>query len=210
MKYLKLILFIIILFPFSVNAALCEYSERTRLQKIAQNVTYSYDYIEENGNVTFTFKFNNLTSDLYLVDTINKTNFNYSGEELVLGGFKADTSYKFAVRTTNMFCDSSALYYIYITTPAYNRYYNDPICNGLDYKYCNKWHKNNFTYEEFIRNIENYKQSLIEEPIDVEEVEGIFDKIIEFYSKYYYIILPIIIVGGITYIFINRKKNDLF
>lgn len=213
MRYLKLILFMAILFPFSVDAALCDNAEKIRLQSLAQNITYSYDYIEENGNVSFTFTFNNMHSDLYLIDTKNKTTFNYSGEELVLGGFKDGTSYKFEVRTTNVFCNSSTLYYIYITTPAYNPYYSDPICIGLDYKYCNKWQKNTFSYDDFIKDVENYKQSLIEQPEQIEDVKGIFDTIIEFYSKYYYIILPIIIGLGLIYIIIlmiKRKRNDLF
>ena len=92
----------------------------------------------------------------------------------------------------------------------YNQYYNDPICNGVTYKYCNKWQKNDFTYEEFIKNVEEYKNTkniIVEEP---NEVKGIFDYIMEFYISYYYIILPTIILISVIYIYINRKKNDLF
>lgn len=210
MRYLKLILFLIILFPFSVDAALCSNSDKLRLQKLAQNITTSYDYVEENGDATFTFTFNNLSSELYLINTRNGRRFDYSGEELVLGGFYDGMSYKFEVRTTNIYCDSSALYYIYITTPSYNRYYNDPICNNLDYKYCNKWQKNTFSYEEFIKNIEDYKKSLILSDNNIVVEPGLFDILIEFYSKYYFIILPTIIIIGTTYIIVQKKKNDLF
>lgn len=210
MRYLKILLFIIILLPFSVKAALCDYSEKIRLQRLAQNITYSYDYIEDRKEATFTFTFNNLNNELYLVDTRNNKRFDYSGEELVLGGFYDDKSYKFEVRTTNTYCDSTALYYIYITTPAYNPYYNDPICEGLDYKYCNKWQKNTFSYDEFINDINTYKQTLIIEPSNKEEIKGIFDYIIEIYSRYYYIVLPLIIIASITYIIIERKRNNLF
>lgn len=210
MRYLKIILFLIILFPFCVEAALCDYSEKIRLQKLAQNITYSYDYVEEYRDATFTFTFYNLTSDLYLVNTRDDRRFDYSGEELVLGGFYDGTNYKFEVRATNSFCDSAALYYIYITTPSYNPYYNDPICENLDYKYCNKWQKNTLTYEEFVRNVENYKKTTLIPPDDVQDERGLFDMIIDFYSEYYYIILPAIIVIGITYIVIQRRKNDLF
>ena len=37
-----------------------------------------------------------------------------------------------------------------------------------------------------------------------------FNYIIEFYTSYYYIILPIIIMVSLAYILIQRKKNDLF
>ena len=214
MRYLKLILFMVILIPFSVDADICDYSEKVRLQTLAQNITYSYDYVEENGNVSFTITFNNMHSDLYLINSNNDSVFNYSGEELVLGGFKDNTSYKFEVRTNNIFCNSSALYYIYITTPTYNPYYSDPICVGIEeYKYCNKWQKNPYSYKQFIEHAEDYKNSLIEQPKQEEVVKGIFDIIIDFYCKYYYIILPTVIVLGLIYIIIlmiRRKRNDLF
>ena len=210
MRYLKYLLCLIILFPITVNGLVCDNTTKVRLQKLAQNITTSYDYIEQDGNVIFDITFNNLNSELYLVDVVNEREYYYSGNVLQLGGFKSGTSYKFEVRTTNIFCNGPALYYLYVTTPHYNQYYNDPICNGVTYKYCNKWQKNDFTYEEFIKNVEEYKNTkniIVEEP---NEVKGIFDYIMEFYISYYYIILPTIILISVIYIYVNRKKNDLF
>ena len=110
-------------------------------------------------------------------------------------------------------CDSSVIYYIYVATPAYNPYYSDPICEGVNYKYCNKWQKNTLSYEEFIRNVEEYKNK--KDVIEIDDnVKGIFDIILEFYINNYYIILPTLIIIILIYIvinsIINRKKNNLF
>lgn len=210
MRYLKYLLCLIILFPITVNGLVCDNATKVRLQKLAQNITTSYDAIEQDGMVTFDITFHNLSHELYLVDTTNKREFYYSGGPLVLGGFQSGTNYKFEVRSTNLYCNGSVLYYLYVTTPSYNPYYNDPICDGLTYKYCNKWQKNDFTYEEFIKNVEEFKKEIIIYPEEPEQIKGIFDYIIEFYISYYYVILPIIILISLIYIFVNRKKDNLF
>lgn len=214
MRYLKYIICLIILFPITVKGAVCDNSTRVRLQKIAQNITTSYDYVEENGNVTFLINFYNLNSEVYIVDAKNNRRYNYNGDTLTIGDFKSDTNYKFEIRSSNVLCDSSALYYLYVATPAYNSYYNDPICNGVNYKYCNKWQRNTLSYDEFIKDVENFKnkKNIIDD--NNEEVKGIFDIILEFYVNNYYIVLPLLIVLSLVYIIIksliNRKKNNLF
>ena len=214
MKYLKYILCLIVLFPISVKGALCDNSTRVRIQKIAQNITTGYDYVEQNGTVVFSINFYNLSNDIYLVDTKSGNKYYYSGNTLTIGGFNSDTNYKFAVRSSNVLCDSSAYYYIYVALPAYNKYYNDPVCNGVNYKYCNKWQKNTLSYDEFIKNVENFKnkKDII---IDNDEVnKGIFDLILDFYINNYYIVLPSLIFIIIIYIviksIIDRKRNSLF
>ena len=210
MRYLKYLLCLVILFPITVKGLVCDNTTKVRLQKLAQNITTSYDYKEQDKMVTFDITFSNLSDELYLVDTTNKREFYYSGDPLVLGGFQSGTNYKFEVRSTNSYCSGTVLYYLYVTTPYYNPYYADPICSGLTYKYCSKWQKNDFTYEEFIKNIEEYKKETFDNPEESEQIKGIFDYIVDFYISYYYIILPVIILIILIYIFINRKKDNLF
>lgn len=210
MRYLKYIVCLIILFPISVNGLVCDNATKVRLQRLAQNITTSYNYIEQDGYVTFDITFNNLNSELYLVDVANNRQYNYSGNVLQLGGFESGKTYKFEVRSTDVYCSGSVLYYLYVNTPYYNPYYADPICDGFSYKYCNKWQKNDLSYEEFIKNVEEAKRQIESEEEIQEEVKGIFDYIIDFYTSYYYIVLPIIIVISLVYILIQRKKNDLF
>ena len=212
MKYLKFIICLVILFPISVNGAACDNANKVRLQKIAQNITTNYDYIETNGSVTFQINFYNLNSEIYLVDTRNNAKY-YSDNVLSLNGFENDKNYKFEVRSSNVLCDSSVLYYLYVATPAYNPYYNDPICENISYKYCNKWQKNTLTYDEFVKSVSEFKNSK-NETIDKVEVKGIFDIILDFYIKNYYIILPLIIVVITIFIIvksiIDKRKNSLF
>lgn len=214
MKYLKLLICLIVLSPIYVKGAVCDNSTKVRLQQIAQNVTYSYDYVESGNSVAFYISFYNLSNELYLVDIKNDKSYYYSGETLTLGNFNSDTNYKFEVRSSNLLCDSSALYYIYVATPAYNQYYNDPVCNGVNYKYCNKWQKNTLSYDDFVKNVENFKNKKDVTIDDDKTVKGLFDIILEFYVNYYYIILPILIILSFIYIIIksliDRKKNSLF
>lgn len=210
MRYLKYILFLIILCPSYVNAAVCDNATKVRLQSLAQNITTSYDYIEENDNVTFNINFRNLSSELYITDITNGNKYYYNGSERSVTGFLPDTTYKFEVRSIDVLCSGKALYYIYVTTPAYNKYYKDPICNGVNHKYCNKWQKVTLSYEQFIEEIEKYKYIPEEEINNNENIKGIFDYITEFYLKTYYIILPLVIIICIIFIIVDRKKNSLF
>ena len=50
LKYILLLLFFII-YPTTTKAAICSDSEIVELQNIAKNISTSYDYVEENGNV---------------------------------------------------------------------------------------------------------------------------------------------------------------
>ena len=98
------------------------------------------------------------------MDTVNEKDIYYSDTSLTLNGFESGKNYKFEVRSTDPFCSGSVLYYIYVTTPYFNPYYNDPICEGVSYKYCNKWQKNDLSYDEFIENVQNYKKEIIVKP----------------------------------------------
>ena len=210
MRYLKYLICLIILSPLCVKGLVCDNTTKVRLQKLAQNITTSYDYVEQDNLVTFNITFMNLSTELYLVDTVNEKDIYYNNSSLTLNGFESGKNYKFEVRSTDPYCSGSVLYYIYVTTPYFNRYYNDPICNGVSYKYCNKWQKNDLTYSEFIENVQNYKKEMISEPDHSENIKGLFDYIVDFYISYYYIILPIIILLITTYIIIVRKKDSLF
>lgn len=210
MRYLKIFIYLIILSPLCVKGLVCDNTAKVRLQKLAQNITTSYDYVEQNGTVTFNITFLNLNSELYLVDTVNEKDIYYSDTSLTLNGFESGKNYKFKVRSTDPFCSGSVLYYIYVTTPYFNPYYNDPICEGVSYKYCNKWQKNDLSYDEFIENVQNYKKEIIVKPDNPKNTKGIFDYLIDFYVSYYYIVLPIIILSIIIYIVVARKKDSLF
>lgn len=213
-KLFIMLILLIILFPIKANALVCSNQDMVKLKSEAQNITTTYDYKEENNNVTFNITFSNLNTDLYLLETIEKKSYYYIGNEMTLTGYKAGESYKFKVYATNSLCDTDALYTVYVTLPYYNNYYKDELCKGIeDYELCQKWIKNKITYDEFKNKITDYKKVIDKEdnnPDKNKTVKGIFDYLIEFYIKYYYIVLPLIIIISVVYVYKNNKKNDLF
>ena len=212
MKFvLKLAIFFIILIPANSYALLCSNNDETKFQEMAKNITTTYDYIESNGNVTFNITFSNIPEGFIIKDKTNEIDYPYSNNEITLSGFKAGTSYRFDYYTNDILCQYDRLYTKYVNLPHYNPYYGDVICNGINYKYCNKWQKINMTYDQFVKDVSDYRKSLeIVENNERQIIKGFFDYIIEIYIRYYYIILPVFIGFAIFYIIYYNRKHDLF
>lgn len=211
-KILSIFILFVILFPINSKALLCSDKEKVKFQELAKNITTTYDYIEKNNQATFNITFSNIPEGFRIYDYVNKKEYGYSASEIILSGFKSGRSYRFDYYTSDVLCQYDNLYTSYINLPYYNPYYKDSICNGLNYKYCNKWQKIDMNYEEFVSNVNEYKKSLeiIDNTINEKEVKGFFDYIMEFYIKYYYIVLPLFIIVSISYIIYYNKKQDLF
>lgn len=209
MRYLKGLICLIILSPLCVKALICDNADVIRLQKLAKNITTSYDYVENNSSAQFSITFENVSNELYLKNSSSGEEF-YGDGEFTLNNYSAGENYKFEVRSTNALCNTKALSYIYVNLPPYNPYYNDPICNGVSYKYCNKWQKNTLSYDEFVQDVTNYKNSLITNDEKSQQIKGLFDYIVEFYANYYFIILPVIILFSVIGITVYTKKTSLF
>ncbi len=212
-KYIVGILFgILILFPINTKALMCNNDYKIKYSDMAKNIAVNYEYVEANDDVTFTIKFSNIPEGFTIYDFKNNLTYNYSGPELVVPASK-NTSYVFNVYIPNDACHLEVLYKHYITIPSYNKYYKDELCRGIEnYKLCNKWLNINMSYDEWKNDINKYIESLIveEDPMEENDIKGIFDYIIEFYLEYYYYILPGIIVLCFIGIYIYNKKHDLF
>lgn len=197
-------------FPSIVWAARCDNAEKINLSSLAQNISVTYDYIEENHQVSFHIIFTNLQPGLKIKDVTNNKEYYYNGSELTLYGYAPGKNYRFDVYA-NTTCNSR-LYSHYVTLPGYNPYYDDAACNGVNASICQKWVNMNYDYNTFLNEVNKYKQNNTNEPIENNEQEilGIYDYIFQFIVKYYYIIFPIIIIGGISGIIVLRKKDDLF
>lgn len=206
-----LLLFILLIVPtIEVHGYYCDYQDVARYKKIASNINYSYEYEEIGGNVVFHVTLVNLDSSLYLVDS-KGNNYNYTSNELVVDASSGENLI-FYVYPTDEFCTDKYIYSIRIQLPTYNKYYNDPICVGIEnYTLCNKWSTHNLSYEKFTQNIIEYKKSLEEKPIAVEEEEkGIIDYIIEFLINYYYIVLIVALVPTIVIVRIRSKQDNIY
>lgn len=203
---------LIFLFPMTTNALMCPNADKVNFQEMAKNITTTYDYVESNGTASFQITLSNIPTNFIIKEAINGTKHPYSGSSLTVNNYESGKTYRFDVYVDDVNCFLERLYSIYVTVPFYNQYYQDEICKGIEsYKYCQKWQSNTFTYEEFVKNVESYKKSLIKEEKPEKEIkESIFDKILDFYIDYYFVILPVIILAGMIYTHYYNKKHDLF
>jgi len=208
---LSILVSIILLLPNSVSA-LCSNSEKVRLSSLAKNVSVTYDYVETENGVTFNITFTNLQPELYIKDTSNKNVYYYTANEMTLYGYQANSNYRFDVYGIGE-CNEK-LYSHYVTTPGYNPYYRDAICNGVTGSICQKWVNISYDYDTFVNEVNKLKakQMVDEEQQVVEEPLGFYDYLIKIFINYYYIILPVIIVTCIIIIIVKlkTKKEDLF
>ncbi len=191
----------------------CEYKDVARMKSFVNNINLTYDYTIINNEAYFDVTISNITSDMYFVDVKNNITYYYNntinGEITIKCYTNTSGSYKFY--SANPSCSGISLGTKYYKFPIYNIYFNNEMCN--DYKnisICQKWVNKSYSYDEFAKQIEDYKNSLIEEPKDDDVIihnPTIIDKIIDIYVRYYYIFLIAIIVLCSSIIIIKRKKD---
>lgn len=212
MKKILLIL-LLILIPLKVDA-LCDYQKRASEKRLAANVNFSYDYVE-GDKITFNITVSNLFEGLKLEDDKgNIYQYGYNKDnpsEIVLTGYQEGATITFKILSPNSDCNSDLLYTKYVVLPSYNYYYNDPVCSGVtNFSLCQKWVKHDLTREQFIKEVNNFKNKKQEQEKPEEKIEKtILQQIIDFLVNYYYILLAIIGVAIIIVVIINRKRNDV-
>lgn len=217
MKKVKFIILIILLFILNIRvvSAKCNNSYLSELRGISSNVNFSYDYYIENGDAIFNLIINNLTPNMYIINNDSNERYNYENTtngELTIYGLKNLSSISFSMYAVGEGCDNKKLLTKYIKLPSYNQYYENEICKGIEeFQLCNKWLKQEISYNTFTEQVKKYKQSL-ESKTDGDDSEitikdDLIDKIVKYYSKYYYVILIIIIVICAIIILYQNKKN---
>ena len=205
------ILFIILLMlPNSVKAA-CTYSDNTRLQKLASNVGFSYEYYEDGDNIKFKIEVVNLPKELKLRDTTKLKWYYYNGKTITLSNYTPGTSVIFALYAANGNCDGTKLITKYVPLPSYNKYYKNELCKDIsNYKLCQKWtNTSTISKEVFEANVKNYKKSLKEKAtVKEQEEKTTIEKILIFISKYYIVLFGIPLILSIIGIRRINKKNS--
>ena len=153
----KKMLFIIVLMLFISNVKGltyqgCSYSSISRLKSLVKNIDITYDYHINNGLAYFNVTMTNIQPNMYFVDTITGTEYNYSNTnngEITLTDY-TNTNGGFKFYSSLSECYGTNLGVKYYSFPNYNVYYNDPMCYGIeDYALCKKWVKTNYNYLEF-------------------------------------------------------------
>ncbi|MDD2434712.1 MAG: hypothetical protein PHO63_00465 [Bacilli bacterium] len=203
--------------PLTIEAQ-CGYTEKVRLQKIAGNVSFSYEHNDSNININkegieFTITISNIHPDIYVKDTLHGDTYTFENNSSIatkteyLSGI--NIIYKIYGNTEN--CKGELLMSSYVNIPSYNIYHHDPMCKGIEtYELCQKWSKVNLNYNQFTKRIEQYRESLMEKPeIDDEGEKSLIDNLIYFFtSKYYFIIMiSIIVVSSLLMYYLNKKNN---
>ncbi len=212
---IKLLLFTLLLIPISrVDAFYCSNSELIDYKKYSDNITYRYDYVEQNNTVTFNVTISNLTPGIYLLDENNQVRYDYTGNDIVINNIQSGQSVYFSINVASGSCLDENLNFIRLQLPTYNPYYQDKVCEGYEYyKLCDKWSTHGLTYEKFLSNMEEYKKSLIvipEEEIIPPEDITVWDRIAEFLLSYYHIILITIIVLCSIKIYKENKDSNIY
>lgn len=213
-KFVILFLLILFLPLIKVEGYYCSFSDIARLKKIASNINTSYDYEIKNNEAYFEITLVNLNEEMYLVDTSNNKTYNYSSNTIKLNNYKSGSTVKFNVYPINSDCADELLRTIVVVLPKYNSYYDDEICQGIeDYSLCQKWSTHNLSYTEFVKKINIYKESLKKDnPVIIQDEDdsSIFDLILQFLIKYYYIPLIVLIIGCGIGIYTLNKKSDIY
>lgn len=214
-KLFILMLFIVLCLPLErINAYYCTYSETTRLKKIASNINISYTYDEKTNGVDFSITLVNLHPDLYLVDATNDEIISYTNSEVTISGYKGGETVQYKVYTVVPFCEGTVLTTLRITLPSYNSFYKDNLCEGISsYSLCQKWSSHGLSYDDFVKRVTQYRNSLgnSEPTIEEPEITSIWEIILDVFRGYYYIIYGVIIVGAGTGIFLlYRREKKIF
>lgn len=215
-KIIKLILFtLILILPLKVFGA-CTVDDKIRYLSLASNITTSYDYIEANDRVTFSITIHNVHKDLVVKDTVNNKSYSSNRNDLnnyTISNLKDGTNYSFSIYAKRGDCSYKLLNTVYVNLPRYNKYYKDPICNGLEnYNLCQRWGEiGNINYETFKEKVEEYKkETVIEEEIKDNNKKSlsIIESLGDFWAKYYlYITIGTIVLLTPIIIIVNKKNR---
>lgn len=209
MKKIVYFLIIMIMFLFPNKAkAYCSVENKARLKQLVSNVNISYDYEIVGNSAIFTIRLNNVGPELYFTDKNGNANYGYNAGEFVLNNYYGGNTYEFKFYGTSN-CVGEEVGRLYATLPSYNPYYNLNVCDDArEYKLCQKWVSHSLSRNEFIKEVNNYKQEVVK--IDDSEINkkiSVVDLALSFISMYAVYIAIFIIIVIIVVKFVRYKKD---
>lgn len=223
MKRIKVVrkitlIIMLLLIPSIVSArskTSCDYTLVADLKNLASNVNITYTYRVVNDEVYFDITLTNIQSDMYFIDSKDNKTYYYSdtnsGSITINDYSSGKITYTFY--SNNSECLNEKLSTKYVNLPSYNKFYNYQECENItNYVACKKWTQYTGSYEDFKKDIDNYLSKQVKEA--EEEViadETWLNKLVKFYTSYYYIILPLFVglIVGILYLvkYIKHRRN---
>lgn len=192
----------------------CDYTTKARLKELASNISSSYVPIETENGVTFQVTITNIYPGLIVRDVSNGEEYRYDANrsrpsEVTITDLQPDQTYQYDVYSDNPSCSDIILNVYYVTLPAYNAYYKDTLCIGIEnYSLCNRWLKHSMSFEEFEKGVSEYRESLNQE-VPKKEEQTRLNPVLQFIRDYYYVFIGLGILG-IGYVVYVRRKRDSF
>lgn len=218
MKRILLIICIFFLAPRLVIArskTKCDYTLLANLKKLSSNINVTYTYYIKDNEAYFDVTLTNLQENIYFIDNYNRVYYynNTFDGVITIPGYRSG-KVTFTFYSNDSECLNEKLSVKYTNLPYYNIFYNYEECKGIEeFSLCQKWSKNNYGYEEFKEQTNAYKEKKNKKEIDNNEIvsKKWFEKLVDLYLSYYYIITPlfIIVVIGIMNLikYIKFKTN---
>lgn len=192
----------------------CDSSTISRLKSFVSNINLSYEYRIDNNITYFNVTVSNIPNGTYFIDTKTSKTYYYSDTnngELIIRDYTGESgSYKFYSNVGE--CKGILLGVKYYKFPIYNIYYKHKLCSDVpNFRLCQKWVDKIYPLYQFENQIQEYKSNLNKDDINEGTIvyeKNLFSKIVEFYVKYYYLILGVIIIACWLIIIINKRKNS--
>lgn len=165
MNKLKKCTFFLILSLLCLNnvSASCTNQEKENFKKIENNYKITYEYQSSTKKYTVTFVREDKSKYEYII---------YTKDDLKCKDIDDKTSkctnfspgkYTIGIEGKTKTCNDE-LKTIDLNLPEYNKYYNDPLCKGIEeFVLCQETYDKEIDYETFKSRVETYKKTKIKE-----------------------------------------------
>lgn len=201
-KYMFFALICMCVTPLITNAE-CSYQRLAELSRLASNVQVTYTY-DGSG---FTIYMTNLTDDLYSID-------NYG--DIISGGAERTFNYYSGTISFDIFSNDSSCYgekllTKSITLPTINvESFRDECKQFPNFKYCQLWGDFSVSNEQFISELNSYKQELDDKKnSEIDEQFVVWNIILETIKNNIFMLIffGVIIMLTIIYLYVKRKNK---
>jgi len=163
-KYLIPILILSLLCPLKIKAA-CTEEEKKEFKKIEDEykITYEFDTETKDYNLFLYFPKTNLYSYAFTEEMFNKMELVENSTNVVKYPNVNSGNHEFYVVGKTSSCNE-VLKTIEIKLPKYNKYSEDPLCNGIEeFVLCHPTYDKDIDYETFVSRVNSYKKKLEKE-----------------------------------------------
>ena len=205
---LFLIFIALFIFPLFVNAESCSKEEKSRINKLINNIDFTYTH---TGNNYFTISIYNIPDELYILSPTGEKMYPSDNNQASVDYYLGGNNYTFRLFSINgNKCIDDMNYTKTVYVKKYNVYSKREICKNskyTDFKYCNEWYQGNITNEKFETELKKYEKNLIEKDEIVDD--SVEDTNNNIFNKNIIIVIGsvVLLVVVIIMLMIRRKKR---